>query len=109
MDLVYALVVFRRIQTYLDCLVLVVYSEPTPKFVCLKRRRTDANATGLARLRVDAGYGSRRALSEKCGVSVQRLYDWETQFRNPTGMSLDTAHRLADALGVGGGRPRSRG
>ena len=65
-----------------------------------RMHRSDANATGLARLRVDAGYGSRRALSEKCGVSVQRLYDWETQFRNPTGMSLDTAHRLADALGV---------
>lgn len=65
-----------------------------------RMHRSDSNATGLARLRIDAGYDSRRALSEKCGVSVQRLYDWETRFRDPTGMSLDTAHRLADALGV---------
>ena len=65
-----------------------------------RMHRSDANATGLARLRIDAGYASRRALSDKCGVSVQRLYDWETRFRDPTGMSLDTAHRLSDALGV---------
>ncbi|NEG89851.1 helix-turn-helix domain-containing protein [Bifidobacterium aerophilum] len=51
-------------------------------------------------MRVQAGYAKRKDLSERCGVSVQRLHDWETGFRDPRGISLRTAHEISSALGI---------
>lgn len=54
--------------------------------------------TGLAGLRAMQGMKTRRELSDKCGISIQRLCDWETGARDPKTMSFESARKLATAL-----------
>lgn len=73
-----------------------------------KRNDTKENTMGLKDMRKAAGL-SQHKLSERAGVPLSNITVWEAwesgrktkTARNPRLMRLDTAARMADALGVG--------